>query len=90
LNFLDLFRAADVIEFEFKRMELLNVPGLTYTLRLTSGPVVHVDCHVSVDWSKSRPSPELTVAGEFGNDGEFPATNGGALMPVLLYSTRGF
>lgn len=54
-------------------MEILNAPGLNYTQRLTSGLVVHVDCHVSVDWSKSRPHPgahggrrEATIATDPG------------------------
>jgi hypothetical protein len=57
LNFLDLFEVAAIDEFEIKQKEMLKLPRQSYLPPLACGPVVHVDCHVSVDWSKSRPCP---------------------------------
>jgi hypothetical protein len=48
------------------KMEMLDTLELTYTQRLASGPVVHVDCHASMDQVQIVDVAWLTVAGGRG------------------------
>jgi hypothetical protein len=49
---------------------MLNAPELTYTQRLISGPVVHVDCHIGVDQVQIGGVSRGTVACGTADDGD--------------------
>jgi hypothetical protein len=90
MNFLDLFKVAEIIGFELKRMELLNVPGQgTPTVNDWWGPS-HVTCHVAIDWSQNRRNVLGALCRrEFNDGGETPVIYGFEWMLWLLYVTWG-